>query len=112
MEEKKNLTVDTNASDKIASWQTLFSVLGWICIIAGIILTIIGNEKADSLYPNSTTLLIGVSVFITAFFFFFGAIVLRGIKVLVKNAEYNNSILEEEYNIKKKIDPNDYNVTI
>ena len=111
MEEKKLLKVDTATSDKIAALQSIFQLLGWVALIGGVICTIVGIDKInDYLSPNSTVLVIGVSILITSFFCFFCSVLFRGIKILVQNAEYNNAIIEEEYSITKKEKLSDYNV--
>lgn len=100
MKQKKVLRVDYSSSKKIDGWRLFYQIFGWLFLVGGIITTIVGIVNANEiLYPETTTLYVGISLVITSLVFLFNSALLRGIGTLVENAEFQKAIVEQEYKV-------------
>lgn len=100
MKQRTILNVNHSCSKKIDGWKLFYLIFGWLFLASGIITTIVGIVNAnDILYPETTTLYVGISVVAMSLVFFFNSALLRGLETLVENAEYQKAIVESEYKV-------------
>lgn len=100
--EKKKIYVDRSASDAMGRVRTFCIVVGALCLIVALALTI-----ARVIKPEATPLSVVIGTVVFGILHFVYAAVARALTAVVKHAENRDAILEEETEFKKKEDPND-----
>ncbi|MBQ6082220.1 MAG: hypothetical protein IJK91_07050 [Bacteroidales bacterium] len=99
MEEvKKQIKVDTSVSKSINKWRNALTIVGWLFLIVGCIICIVGIGDAVN-NEEMIKLIVGASLVATALCCLLSATLLKGFNTLVKNAEVKQALIEGEYDI-------------
>lgn len=94
---EKELKVSRSASRKVDGMHTIATLIGWLSIIIGVILILIGIGEVNSYHPNLTPLLIGIGLIASSFTWLIIARLFRGLYSIVRMSEVQNAKDEKKY---------------
>ena len=96
---KEQLYVDTSASKSMSSLNSIFKIITWICLIAGIFSIFIGlNQGIMGVW------IIGISLIAVSITLFTIMPIISGLIRMTESAEYYKAKIEAEYteNVEKQ----------
>lgn len=94
---KSTLRVYRGASVAVENWQLAISIISWILLAIGIIMTVFGLISIGQYDWKPITLYVGIAAIVSSISCFLIAVLLRGFQRIVECAEYNKAKIEEEY---------------
>lgn len=99
---KPVLKVLKKGSNAVDNARIAILVFAWLSLIVGAITALCGIEDASSyLYPDSTTLVIGISLAVSCIPQFILASIVRGFVVVVETAELKKELIRAEYKVEE-----------